>query len=267
MPTKAPVSAASYNWSGAYAGIDAGLRSTVTNAVENGVTVNGAPAGCVFAAFIPPISCVSSEPMNGVAFRFGSHLGYDWQIASLWVAGIEGDIGSANHTTTFSGSALPGSIGGFLVPVGGFSGLSGDNFSVKTTWDGSVRARLGVLATPSALLYVTGGPAWLRYDSTSTCGLSPTGLCFTTMSPLSITNSTTKTGWTFGVGGETRLAGNWFGRAEYRYADFGTTTYTNTVVNTTFAIPLVYNDTYSLHMQTHTVSFGLSYKFWDGVRM
>jgi outer membrane immunogenic protein len=264
FPTKAPLAAPRYDWSGAYVGIDPGLRSNVTNATENGVTVNGVPETCVFTAFlIPPLSCVGSEPMNGSSFRLGGHLGYDWQFAQLWVAGLEADAGWADHTVTFGGSPFPGSLNGFLVPVGGFSGLAGDNFSVKTTWDTSIRARFGILATPSILLYVTGGPSWQHFESTATCGLSPNGGCFATMSPLSMTNDTTKLGWTVGAGAETRLWSNWFARAEYRFADYGTTTYTDTVVNSTFATPLIYKDTYSLQMQTHTVTFGLSYKFWD----
>jgi outer membrane immunogenic protein len=265
MPTKAPSAAPLYDWSGAYAGLDAGFRSSITNATENGVTVNGAAESCVFMILTPPSPCVGSEPMNGSAFRFGGHIGYEWQFAQLWVAGLEGDAGWADRKVTFGGSAFPGSLDGFLVPVGGFSGSAGDNFSVKTTWDGSLRARLGILATPSMLLYATGGPAWMHFESTATCGLSPNGTCFSKMSPLSITNDTTKVGWTVGAGAETRLWGNWFGRAEYRFADYGTTTYTDTVVNTTFATPLIYKDTYSLQMQTHTVMFGLSYKFWDPV--
>jgi outer membrane immunogenic protein len=270
FPTKAPIASynASYNWSGAYAGVDAGLRATMTDAVENGVTINGAPAPCVFAAFIPPASCVNSEPMNGSAFRIGGHIGYDWQFAPLWLAGVEGDLGWAGRTVTFTGSPLPGNINGFLFPVGSFSGLAGDTFNVRTTWDGSARGRVGVLATPSVLLYLTGGPAWLRVQSTSTCSVAPAGDCFTNMTPLSITNSSTRLGWTIGGGAETRLWGNWFGRAEYRYADYGTPTYVNTVFNAGFGGvgPFIYNDTYSLHIRTHTVDFGLSYKFWDGPR-
>jgi len=134
---------------------------------------------------------------------------------------------------------------------------------VKTNWDASLRGRLGYLATPSLMLYLNGGPAWLRIESTSTCGLSPAGLCFTTMTPLSITNATTKLGWTIGAGMEARLWGNWFGRAEYSYADYGTTSYVNTVVNTPGGGigPFVYKDSYSLNVQTHTATAGVLYKF------
>jgi outer membrane immunogenic protein len=259
---KAPV-APSRSWSGAYAGVDVGMRSTVTNATENGVTINGLAAPCVFAAFVPPQGCVASEPMNGTAFRFSGFFGYDWQFAGPWVVGIEGEAGSADRRSTFNGSALPGNINGFLFPIGSFSGLAGDAFSVRTSWDASLRGRLGFIATPSLMLYVTGGPAWLRIESTSTCGLSPAGLCFSTMSPLSITNSTTKLGWTIGGGMEARLWGNWFGRAEYSYADYGTTSYVNTVVNTPgggFG-PFLYKDSYSLNIQTHTATMGILYRF------
>ena len=49
------------------------------------------------------------------------------------------------------------------------------------------------------------------------------------VSPLSITNTTTRTGYTVGAGGESRLWSNWFVRGEYRFADYGTASYVNTV--------------------------------------
>lgn len=265
FPTKAPLAADPGNWSGAYAGLDLGVREGMTNATQNGVTINGAAAPCVFAIF--PGACVSSEPMNTTTFRIGGHLGYDWQFAPIWVAGVEGDFGWADRTVTFAGSPLPGAINGFLVAVGCFSGLPGDSFSVRTTWDASVRGRVGILATPAVLFYATGGPAWLNFQSTLSCGLSPAGACFATMTPLSITNTTTRTGYTVGGGAESRLWANWFLRAEYRYADYGTVSYVNTVLNAPGGGvgPFVYKDSYSLRMQTHTVTFGVSYKFWDGL--
>jgi opacity protein-like surface antigen len=44
--------------------------------------------------------------------------------------------------------------------------LRGDNFALRTGWDGSARARIGFLLTPSTLVYATGGAAWqaLRRD-------------------------------------------------------------------------------------------------------
>jgi outer membrane immunogenic protein len=265
FPTKAPPPADPGTWSGAYAGADFGMRATVTNATENSVTINGAPAPCAFAVLIPPVACVGSDPMGNQAFRIGGHLGYDWQFAPIWIAGAEGDFGWADRTATLAGTPLPGSLNGFLIPIGGFSGLAGDSFSVRTTWDASVRGRVGILVGPSVMLYATGGPAWLSFQSTSTCALAPAGGCFMPVSPMSITNTTTRTGYTVGAGGESRLWSNWFVRGEYRFADYGTTSYVNTVlVSPGGGVgPFVYKDTYSLRMQTNTVTLGFSYKFWD----
>jgi outer membrane immunogenic protein len=265
LPLKAPAAPTSLDWSGAYVGLDAGMRSSVTDATENSVTINGAPNPCSGSFLLSNPPCVMSEPMNGTTFRFGGYLGYNWRFSSLWLVGIEGDIAAANQTTTLGGTALPGNLNGFLFPVGSFEGKAGDSFTVTTKWDASARARLGYFVSPSILMYLTGGPTWLNVSSTSSCGLSPVGSCFTTMSPLSITNTTAKTGWTFGGGFETILWSNWIARAEYRYADYGTATYTNTVVNAPgggFG-PFIYKDTYSLRLQTHTAMLGIAYKLGD----
>jgi outer membrane immunogenic protein len=64
----------------------------------------------------------------------GASVGYNWQFAPFWVAGIEADSSWADLT----------------VPAG-----SGD-----VNWIGSVRARLGWTAMPTMLVYATGGAAW-----------------------------------------------------------------------------------------------------------
>jgi outer membrane immunogenic protein len=83
------------------------------------------------------------------------------------------------------------------------------------------------------------------------------------MAPLSIANATTKLGWTTGGGMEARLWDHWYARGEYSYADYGTASYVNTVVNTPgggFG-PFLYKDTYSLNIRTHTATVGFLYKF------
>jgi outer membrane immunogenic protein len=254
---KAPAQVEAPTWTGFYIGASVGGRWADTTAHEDSVTINGAPQSCL-AGF----PCVSSEQLNGAAFRFGGYLGYNWQVASAWVIGVEADASWANQTTTNYGMGLPGSINGFLFMIpGNIPNGPGDSFSVSTKWDASARARLGYLVTPSVLLYVTGGAAWLNFDSTSSCALAPVGSCASTVSPLSITNSSTKIGWTIGAGAETRLWANWFARIEYRYADFGTATYTNQVVNAFGGRSFTYLDTYDVHIATHTALLGLAYKF------
>jgi outer membrane immunogenic protein len=71
-----------------------------------------------------------------------------------------------------------------------------------------------------------------------------------------------------GAGLETLLWSNWFVRAEYRYADFGTASFTDSI----FApaprlsvcpgcVPGTTTATFDVHMQTHTALFGLGYRF------
>lgn len=256
LPVKAPVAAPLPSWTGFYVGASLGGRGADTTGNELSVFVNGVQMPCPVG-----VPCVMSDTYRGSAVRVGGYLGYNWQISPAWVVGIEGDAGWADQKTTHLGGGLPGAINGFLFAgPGNPPNGAADSFSVRTKWDGSARVRLGYLVTPSTLLYATGGVAWLNFDSTSSCALAPAGSCAPTVSPLSITNETTKVGWTVGGGGEFRLASNWFLRGEYRYVDFGTTTYVNMPVNNPLGLPFVYQDTYSLHVRTHTGLIGISYK-------
>jgi outer membrane immunogenic protein len=112
--------------------------------------------------------------------------------------------------------------------------------------------------TPATLLFASGGAAWQHYDVTSTCGSVDCRHQFD-LSPAVITNSTTRTGWTASGGVETALGGNWLARAEYRYADFGSTSYKISRFSS-FA-PQNSTENFDVTMRTHTASFGLAYKF------
>lgn len=88
-----------------------------------------------------------------MAARIGGYLGVNWQFASSWVAGIEGDLGWADNKK--AANPHPGTAGLFFgAPLVGLPAGS-----VKDTWDGSVRARLGYLVAPSTMLYGSAGVA------------------------------------------------------------------------------------------------------------
>jgi outer membrane immunogenic protein len=257
LPVKAPVAAPVLSWTGFYVGASVGGRWSDTTGDEISVLVNGVQMPCPTG-----VPCTLSDTYHGSAVRLGGYLGYNWQVSPNWLVGIEGDAAWADQTTTHLGGGLPGAINGFLVAFpGNLPNGPADSFAIRTRWDASARVRLGYLVTPTTLLYLTGGAAWLNFNSTSTCALAPAGSCTPTVSPLSITNETTKLGWTLGGGGEVRLSSNWFLRGEYRYADFGTSSYVNMPVNNLFGASFVYQDTYSLHLRTHTGLIGIAYKF------
>jgi outer membrane immunogenic protein len=235
-----PSAAPPVSWTGFYAGLDAGFRSsradlTTTSAFSAGPPVNlaGGPA---------------SDPLDGIAPQFGLHAGYDQQFAARWVAGVEADVGFGSQTTNLNGVTFtPG-----VTPLS--LALRGDNFALRTGWDSSARARLGFLVTPSALVYATGGAAWQRYNITSTCAeLVAAGGCIFGP-PAVITIGDTRLGYTIGGGIETQLVGNWFARGEYRYADFGTGSY-----QLARTAPVVV-DNFDIRLRTHTALLGFSYK-------
>jgi outer membrane immunogenic protein len=240
VKARAPAAPPPVSWTGFYAGLDAGFRSTradltTTSAFSAGPPVNlaGGPA---------------SDPLDGIAPQFGLHAGYDRQFATRWVAGVEADVGFGSQTTNLNGVTFtPG-----VTPLS--LALQGDNFAFRTGWDGSARARLGFLVTPSALVYATGGAAWQHYDVTSTCAeLVAAGGCIFGP-PAVITISDTRLGYTIGGGIETQVVGNWFARGEYRYADFGTASY-----QLARTAPVVV-DNFNIRLRTHTALLGFSYK-------
>ncbi len=120
---KAPPVVAAPSWTGFYAGASVGKRWTKADETTTSFLELGTPLTF-------PIVAV---PFNGDAFRFAGHLGFNWQLAPRWVAGVEVDYGSADTTATLVGFIYPNAFGPGFAPA--------DSFSVKTTWDASARVR------------------------------------------------------------------------------------------------------------------------------
>ena len=118
-------------------------------------------------------------------FVGGAFLGYNYDTGGGIVAGVEGDIG--------------------------YNGVEGQRRGVRVRGglDGSLRARLGYTVTPDALAYVTAGGAAKN----------------TSVTEGGIKDSQTQLGWTAGAGMDVKLTQNIFGRAEYRYTDYGSDTF------------------------------------------
>jgi outer membrane immunogenic protein len=157
------------------------------------------------------------------------------------------------------------------------------SFTVKTTWDASIRGRLGFLLVPNVLLYGTAGVSWLHVEATSNCDATgPDGTCAPNaplgafFSPPIIANSTARPGWTLGAGFEVNLWGRWLVRSEYRYADYGT--WENTDSRTCTGVGLcrfmssnsgaffvtpgsTATVAYAMRLQSHIAKLGLAYKF------
>ncbi len=236
MPLKAPPPAPLpvYSWTGFYIGLNAGYGWGRTHD-----DVNYLPDAASFGA--SPFTA-SSNMKGGLG---GVQAGYNFQINQSVVAGIEADYDAAHISgspfvaplSTFGGAPIPGWFHNANQVVEGF---------------GTVRGRLGVLATPQLLLYGTGGLAYGRIATNSFTSFTPAPTF-----QYSESGSTWKTGWTAGVGAEWAVGGNWSVKAEYLYMRFGS--------QNLVAFPLAPNAPFAVtnHWTTSTDIFrvGLNYKF------
>jgi len=272
MPTKMPVKApppvqTAYNWTGAYVGGEAAYRlaDATWNTTDLPSVDPFTAAPCDFGAGIITTACASPDPTTNPAKFFsaagqgGVFLGYDWQIARRWVAGVEGDIDFGRSSMTVGG--IPGAYGNgslaaaFLVP--GIEAQQNDSATVTVGWDSSVRARVGWLSSPTVLVYGTGGVAFQQLSVAAACNAtiaSWCGIVFNDGVARSETASTVRTGYTIGGGLEGILTGNWFGKLDFRYADFGHFNHNF------FAGTLDEVDT-STHLTTYMFLAGVGYKF------
>jgi outer membrane immunogenic protein len=201
--TPSPPPAPVYTWTGWYVGGNIGYSW------GHGDASFGNP---VFPSFLLPATFSGTERLDGVIG--GGQIGYNWQPNTTWILGFEAD---------FQGSAEKGSIGfsdpycsdcDFPTPTGTISGT----LTNRIDWFGTVRGRLGWLASPTILLYATGGLAYGRIEASGsiTDSFGP----FT----YSFSNSATNVGWTVGAGIEGIVPNttNWTWKVEYLYVDLGT---------------------------------------------
>ena len=241
LEIKAPMLVPVANWSGAYFGGSVDARFNAVDANVTSATVGTPPVPIP----LPPVSPGYSNPLfwwgagkgamqyiDNISIGLRLYGGYNYQLSSRWVIGVEGDFAYANEIAVFHGSpyaanlifGLPGQPG---IP---FGASHNDEFKVRTGWDGSARLRGGWLANPTTMIYLTAGLAWAHLEVTSTCSTTPTanvnncapGNYFGgTLGPASVTHAATKLGWTAGAGVDMLLTSNWMARVQYRFADFG----------------------------------------------
>jgi outer membrane immunogenic protein len=245
-PPPAPIAVA--NWTGFYIGGEVGGRWT--EADWNTTCLGPGAFPCTPTAFPTrfPFNNPSSFDSSGVVG--GVYGGYNWQMSN-WVFGVEGDFRWGDNKRTKAG--IPGAEDPAVV---GSPGL--DSSSVRQTWEASARGRLGILVTPSVLLFGTGGVAFTHVESTAACGTVafPVGWC---AFPNRIsTGSDDLVGWTVGAGIEAMVASNWLVRGEYRYADYGT--FSSTVLRGPGAV-LVDAVAFDTKIRTHSAMVGIAYKF------
>jgi outer membrane immunogenic protein len=185
---KAPA-AAIYDWSGLYAGLNAGYSVGRNRAHE------------AQGEFGSPVNSNQSFTLSPAGWLGGAQLGYNWQSGN-WVVGVEGDWQwTGQKDSACITACLPNLV--FLT------------VEQQLRWFATLRGRIGY-AHDGVLWYLTGGAAWGRITEQDALSFGPPDLTLASFSH-------TKGGWTLGGGVETVLTGNWTAKFEYLYIDLGST--------------------------------------------
>jgi outer membrane immunogenic protein len=153
----------------------------------------------------------------------GAQIGYNFMITPSILLGIEADAAWARIS------------GDTVTDIG-----LGDTLTSHTIDAfGSVRARLGYAAGPW-LFYATGGWAWANVERRA----------FNSDFGIDVSDSATANGWTAGAGVEWALSQKLSLKAEYKYYDFGSSTF--------FTGP----GQSSVDLTAHTATVGLNFKLF-----
>jgi outer membrane immunogenic protein len=222
--TKAPVVAV-YNWTGLYVG------GTVGGGWQRSRTDYGSdpsyPLGPII--FIPAQDfgvLARSSSQNGAGVLGGVTLGYNWQRSAV-VLGVEGD---------WSWTGLKATSVVAPVPCCFFPTLT-TTTETRTDWLATLRGRIGVLAAPQTLLFVTGGLALGEIKtSTTVVPSSATSSCANNSLCAAGVASATRAGWTVGAGLEQGFAGNWTVKVEYLHYDLGSVSHIATEASPGFPV-------------------------------
>jgi outer membrane immunogenic protein len=271
-------------WTGFYAGVNAGGTWAQSNSVNvwsapiltGDPTVNMFPVPTAGAA---ALAASGTLPSSSSGFIGGGQIGYNSQISSNFVAGIEADIQGIGGGGGSSGQSnvvtAPISVVGVPAP----NNFVGTTISAAKSLDyiGTVRGRIGYLFTPTLLAYATGGLAYGGVSSSTSVAGTTMGynLGLAAGNAAYFSNggfSDTRVGWTAGGGLEWMFLSNWSAKFEYLYYNLGSVSYSAGIPasivqsGTTGGLP-VGSAFYALASQSsasfngHIVRAGLNYHF------
>jgi outer membrane immunogenic protein len=229
LPLKAPpLMVPATNWSGFYLGVVAGGEIGQTS------------TDFVFANIPGLANTPTRVSPDGSGGLIGAEAGYNYQIGKF-VGGFEGDVDYAR----ISGQGTSFTPNGFdMAPT-----------QQKINLYGTIRGRVGFLATPDLLLFATGGAAFADVSMTTAFVPIPAtgGNCINSSCGNGAV-SATKVGSTIGAGLEYALSNRMSVKAEYLYVDFG---HTSTVFPLTLAVSTM---AATSSYQEHIVRAGLNFK-------
>ena len=176
---------------------------------------------------------------------WGLQIGFNRQHGSL-VWGLEADVSWSNLGDSREFSAYVNYV------------ESGWAFDAELEQFGTVRGRLGFLATPRLLLYGTGGFAWGKAKIDKQTRLYHSDGTFVEVTGTGSADEN-HLGWAAGLGGEFMLTDNWTIRGEWLHVDLGKEKY-HLKGTTTKGDPFL-TDSFPADLTFDVVRLGVNYKF------
>lgn len=240
MALKAPPPPApAPTWTGWYVGLNAGGEwNGSNNNISHTAAAGPCNAGFGGCAVVPNYSqtLAAGSTFGGLGtghngrFIGGGQVGYNWQPSASWVVGLEADIdGVAHNNNNNNGAAFASLTPNVNFP--GFPEAYAATVTRQLDFLGTVRGRVGVLATPNFLLFATGGLAYGGVKSTTAeAATCCAGVGAVVLGAGGGSFSETRAGWTVGAGAEWKIDPRWSLVAQYLYYDLGTANY-NTALN------------------------------------
>jgi outer membrane immunogenic protein len=237
-PPPPPPAAQPFSWTGAYVGAVAGYGWADPS---GGFAITSASLAAA-PPIIPVLDAAGSQALSTRGGKLGLEAGYNWQISSSAVLGVEGD---------FEGSDVTGShvIGG-TVPNFGIPFTITQ--SLRTNWEASLRARAGVTPIDRLLVYATGGPAIASLNYSSAY-----------WDPVPEIESKSfravKPGFAVGAGVEYAIDARWSLKTEYLYSQFSAATGTGSGVLADGTTAYIAHSTGTF--RENSVRIGVNYHF------
>jgi outer membrane immunogenic protein len=259
-PSPAPV----YNWTGWYAGVNAGASFGRAKTDIN--VTNVALTSVALCCVLPTGFARPDDESNPSSFIGGGQIGYNWQYSPLIVVGLEADFQGTRERESIN-SSIPFNVTS-LNSADTVPGTTVTNYTTQIDWFGTARVRAGYLFGDGvAMTYVTGGLAYgkVKINGTNTVsGLVDGSFPFSISH--AIGHSQVQTGWTVGSGTEGKLLiPGWTYKIEYLYMDLGTLDATGVITGASAPFPLFSvtggQITTHTHFTDNIVRVGLNYQF------
>jgi len=242
--------AAAFDWDGFYVGGQIGGSWGDTDVSSR------IGAGTFIIPPMRPLNLISGRlldfSIDPDGFVGGLYAGYNFDLGNKVIVGLEtdfvwGDVDEQTGYKAFDMNPLNGNNGGYL----------NARLNIEQKWTGATRVRVGY-AMDRFLPYLSAGVAYGKVKSAANAYLSAAPLGANAYGNLeyNFNNNDTFTGWTVGTGADYAVTDNVLVRFEYRYADYGSETYTHTIPGGGTSTL-----TYEVDHKAHDVRFGVAYKF------